>query len=222
MLGSIIGGLIGQGGANANAAAVGEAAARANQIAENQHNENRSDIGPWRNTGVSALSTIGKLLGWGNLEGKPGVGETLQFTGDPSGEMQKSAFNAFKTSPGYEFRLGEGIKALDRSASAKGRLMSGAQMKGVQSFGEGLAADEYGSYFNNLMSLAGLGQQGASTLVGANTGLAGQSASNTLNAGIARGSAYQSGANALASGIGNGINNVIGGTYLFRNKLGLG
>ncbi len=221
MIGSIIGGVLGMAGANANAGAIGEASAKANAMTESAMRENRSDTSPWREGGISALSQIGRLMGWGHLGSTGQTGTGYNYTGDPTGSEKEAGWKDFFTSPGYTFRQGEGIKALDRSASAKGRLMSGAQIKGVQSFGEGLAADEYGSYMNQLMGLAGLGQQGNSTLVGANSGLASSGANNTMAGGIARGSAYQSGYNALASGIGSGINNTIGGAYLFRNKLGL-
>ena len=49
----------------------------------------------------------------------------------------------FQQDPGYAFRQAEGMKALERSASARGNLLSGATMKGIQRFGQDLASQEY-------------------------------------------------------------------------------
>ena len=45
--------------------------------------------------------------------------------------------------PGYQFRLDQGMKAIQQSAAAKGGLLSGAMLKGTQRFGQGLASQEY-------------------------------------------------------------------------------
>lgn len=214
MIGSIIGGLIGQGGANAAAGAVGGATRAATAAAQHQQAVNRSDASPWMSAGTTALSEIGKLLGWGELY-NPGVdGSTYNYQGDPTGEKKKAAFNAFETSPGYQFRRQEGINALDRSAAARGTLRSGSQMKAVQGFGDDLASAEFGDYYNRLAGLAGLGGQMTSSVIGANTGLTGQIGNWNMAGAQSRGSSYMQGANALASGIGSGINNVMAGAYL--------
>lgn len=107
----------------------------------------------------------------------------------------------FKADPGYSFRMDEGMKALERSAAARGGLLSGGAMKGIQRFSQGLASDEYSNAFNRyqiernarlnpLQSLAGAGQTSAGQI-----GQAGQA----MTSGI--GQAGQ----ALASGM-TGIN----------------
>lgn len=126
-------------------------------------------------------------------------------------------YEDFVVDPGYRFRLQEGLKALDRSAAARGGLLSGNQLRGVTQFGQNLASEEYGNAFNRynigfqnrlnpLQSLAGFGQTSTSQLAGA----AGQLGSNLSNlavgAGNARASGYAGMANALASGIGQGVN----------------
>lgn len=50
--------------------------------------------------------------------------------------------------PGFQFRLGEGLKALQRSAAAKGTLLTGGTMKGLMDFGQDLASEEYGNVYN--------------------------------------------------------------------------
>lgn len=72
-------------------------------------------------------------------------------------EEQAKASSRFQTSPGYDFRLTEGINALDKSATARGNLYSGAAMKAVQERGEGLAAQEYGSYYDRFNPMVSTG-----------------------------------------------------------------
>jgi hypothetical protein len=50
--------------------------------------------------------------------------------------------------PGYQFRLGEGQKALERSAAAKGTLLTTGTLKSLDQYSQGLAAQEYGDVYN--------------------------------------------------------------------------
>lgn len=74
----------------------------------------------------------------------------------------------FQQDPGYQFRLTEGLKALDRQAAARGGLISGGALKAAQRFGQQEASQEYANafnrYLNPLQSLAGVGQTGAYSL----------------------------------------------------------
>ena len=134
----------------------------------------------------------------------------------------------FEQDPGYQFRLEEGLKALDRQAAARGGLISGGAMKAAQRYGQGLASQEYQNAFNRyqaeraarlqpLQSLAGVGQTTAQQ-IGAAGQAYGQGASNVLGqmgtnfgnlmtAGAqARASGYVGGANALTGALGQGLN----------------
>lgn len=51
-------------------------------------------------------------------------------------------------SPGFQFRLGEGLKALERSAAAKGTLLTGGTMKGLTDYSQNKASEEYGNVYN--------------------------------------------------------------------------
>jgi hypothetical protein len=72
-----------------------------------------------------------------------------------------AAQNFLQMDPGYAFRLGEGMKALERSAAARGGLLSGATMKGLQRYGQDLASQEYGAAYNRLAGLANVGPRAA-------------------------------------------------------------
>ncbi|MBB6424938.1 hypothetical protein [Sphingopyxis sp. JAI128] len=152
------------------------------QIAEQrrQYDQTRADYAPWRAAGQSALSRL-------------------------ENEMKAGATTAFTKTPGYDFRLSEGVKAAERSAAARGRLGSGATMKAVQRYGEGLASDEYGNWWNRNAGLAGVGQAATDS-----TTQAGMNAANNItgalgSAGNARASAYAN----TGSAINSGINNVL-------------
>ena len=58
----------------------------------------------------------------------------------------------FEADPGYQFRMSEGVKALDRSAAARGLLQSGPQIKGVTRFGQDLASQEYQNAFGRYLT----------------------------------------------------------------------
>jgi hypothetical protein len=108
--------------------------------------------------------------------------------------------------PSYQFRLGEGLKALDRQAAARGGLISGGALKAAQRYGQDFASQEFGNAYNRLASMAGIGQ----TATGAMGGAAGQFGTNAGNlmtgAGAARASGYVGGANALTGGLNQYMN----------------
>lgn len=54
----------------------------------------------------------------------------------------------FFNEEGYQFRLGEGKKAIDNTAAARGGLVSGATLKALSDYNSGLASEEYGNAFN--------------------------------------------------------------------------
>lgn len=154
---------------------------------------------PWRKAGETALNRLSAGLATG-------------------GEFDKAfSETAFKADPGYAFRMSEGMKALDRSAAARGGLLSGATLKGAQRYGQDLASQEYQNAFNRyyaeranklqpLQSLAGVGQSSANTLTGAAGTLGSQIGSNIIGAGNAAAAGTVGSANAIAQGVGQGIN----------------
>ena len=63
--------------------------------------------------------------------------------------------------PGYQFRLGEGLNAIQRGAAARGTLLTGGLQKGLQRYAQDYASGEYGNIFGRNLDLARLGQFGA-------------------------------------------------------------
>ena len=58
----------------------------------------------------------------------------------------------FNADPGYQFRMSEGLKALERSASARGILSSGQTLKDITRFGQDTASQEYQNAFARYMA----------------------------------------------------------------------
>jgi hypothetical protein len=180
------------GAASSNRAAKAQSGA-AGQAADLQREQFERQIelqAPFREVGLRALN---------KLEG--------------ASEYTPFGMDQFQADPGYGFRFNQGQKALERSAAARGGLISGNTGGALQQFGQGLASQEYQNAFNRyqtersarlnpLQSLAGVGQTSVNQL-----GAAGQNYASgmgeALGAGAqARASGYMGGANAIGGGIG--------------------
>lgn len=192
---STVGNLIGadmQANAAENAANTAAGAAdRAVQLQREQYNKQLEMQKPFYDVGVNALPELVAASKYKNF-----------------GPQQ------FQQDPGYAFRLKEGQQALDRSAAARGGMISGAALKAAQRYGQEMGSQEYTNAFNRyqaeraarlqpLQSLTGFGQTTANTL-----GTAGQNmASNVGNAymqqGVNQGNALLAGSQARASAYGD-------------------
>lgn len=161
--------------------------------------QNRTDMAPWREAGQNALTRIRAGL-------------------EPNGELYRDfTMSDFQADPGYGFRLSEGIKSLDRSASARGLRESGGALKAVTRYGQDYASGEYtnalnrfrqqqGDRFNRLSSVAGLGQAATQQIGNQGAQVAANAGNYAIGAGNARASGYMGGANALAGGAGQAMN----------------
>lgn len=232
-----------------------QSAAQALQFQRDQFNTSQNNIAPWLQTGSGALANLSYLLGINPQGNVPGTG-TTQFTG-PNGQNTVTtpgvplsstvnpnigAFGSLAKSPdfvaptaateqndpGYQFRLAQGMKALEGSAAAKGNLITGGTAKAEQQFGQDYASNEYGnvynralqSYnlgltnstneFNKFAALAGVGQQAANTITQAGTTAANNSSTIALDSGNAQASGINNAAAATASGYYNGANALSG------------
>ena len=165
---------------------------RATALQQSQYDQTRADLAPYRAAGTNALAQ-------------------LTAGTAPGGQFTKSfGMSDFEQDPGYGFRMSEGLKALDRSAAARGGLLSGATLKGAQRYGQDLGSQEYQNAFNRyqtnrsnllnpLQSLAGIGQTSTNQGISAgqnyatNVGNLGMNAAGTqANAGLTAAQANQS------------------------------
>jgi hypothetical protein len=163
---------------------------------------------PFRQAGLKGQNRLLELLGLGEDKTAPGYGKyaTAEF-----------GMDKFTADPGYAFRMSEGMKALERSAAARGGLLSGATLKGTQRYGQDLASQEYQNAFNRYQAertgtlnpyqaLAGSAQTSANTLTNAAGNLGTQLGSNIIGAGNAQAAGQIGQANAIVGGLGQGIN----------------
>lgn len=157
-----------------------DAAKSAANMQNRQYQQSRADYEPWRLVGVDSLAKLRDMILNGNQD-------------------------AYQQSPGYDFRLAEGQKAIERSAAAQGLLGSGATLKALDRYGQDYASGEYGNYLNQLGTLAGYGRQA----VADTSQLGAYSAANAgrflTDAGYLRGTGYANAGNALNQGLNNAI-----------------
>jgi hypothetical protein len=131
----------------------------------------------------------------------------------------------FQKDPGYQFRMDEGNKALERSAAARGGLLSGATLKATDRYNQDYASGEFSNAynrfnndrttrFNRLSAIAGTGQTATTNLASIGTNVANTVADTTLQ----RGNAEAAGAIAKGNAINNGISTL--GQFYLQNKYG--
>lgn len=197
--GNIIGGIMGADAADSAAGAQVQSAQEAAALQREMFNRQVQLTEPWRQAGSNALAQITQGLGAGGQFSRP------------------FSMADYEADPGYAFRLSEGMKALDRTAAARGGLLSGATLKGAQRYGQDMASQEYQNAFNRyqvnrsnalnpLMSVAGLGQTSVNALGSAGQNYANQAGEAYMGAGNARASGYIGGSNAMSAGLGGAAN----------------
>jgi len=208
----------------ANAAkSAAQTQAQAAQQAGNQqyamYMQARADQMPYTQAGYGALANEQAL-----------ANQPLNY---PAWDPSQYAFHAPTTGemqldPGYEFRVREGLKALQRSGAAAGMTLSGAQAKGLADWNQQAASQEYQNVFNRSLDVRNTNYNAAydawrqnwnqqltrrQQLFNEQAGIAGtgQTATQQLgslgSATAARAGGYTAGAgNALAAGIMGGAN----------------
>ena len=195
--------LIGSSASKKAASTQADAANRAADLQMQQFERQVELQEPWRQAGITALNKLTPLA--------------TEYT--PFGMQQ------FQQDPGYAFRMQEGMKALERSAAARGGLLSGSMLKGALRYDQELASQEYMNAFNRyqaernarlnpLQSLAGIGQTATNQLGQAGQTMAGNVGQAMGAAAQARASGYVGGANALSQGLGTYLNYQQGQNFL--------
>lgn len=192
-------------GANKQASAAKDAAAstaaatnEATQLQREMFQQQRQDQMPWMEAGKTALNALIPM----------------------ATNYQKFGMDQFQQDPGYAFRLAEGQKALDRSAAARGGLISGGALKAASRYGQEMGSQEYQNAFNRyqternaqlnpLQSLAGVGQTATNQLGAAGQNYASNVGNALINQGANVGNARMAGASAYGSAL-SGIGSAYG------------
>ena len=173
---AVIGAVAQNSAANKAASAQKNAANQAIAATQQNYDRTKSDLQPYITLGGNAVGTLNALN-----------------NGDTS---------AFRADPGYQFAFDQGLQGLDRSAAARGALYSGGHNADLIRYGQGMADQQYGQFYNRLMGLASLGQNASSNLGSVGTGNAASIGANLTNAGNAAANGYMNSANAFSNGLG--------------------
>lgn len=201
---SLVGGISKKNAAKRAARQQEEALLKAQGQMRETYAQQRELQDPYLRAGATGQNELMRLLGLGGDAASAGYGSMAQPFG----------MNQFQADPGYAFRLSEGMKAMDRSAAARGGLISGAALKAGQRYGQEMGSQEYQNAFNRyqterearlnpLYRITGAGQQAAGTL-GGYAGQYGENMSNLLTGvGNVKAAGTIGASNALWGGIGN-------------------
>lgn len=193
--GAVVGSsLIGASAASSAAGTQAGAMDRAAQLQYQQYQDTVARQKPFYDVGVNAL---------------PELVQASKYT--------PFTMDQFKADPGYAFRLSEGQKALERSAAARGGLLSGGTGKALQRFGQEMGSQEYTNAFNRyqaertarlapLQALTGMGQTTAQQVSNAGQTMASNVGEAIGSGAAARASGYVGAANALTGGLNTYLN----------------
>lgn len=166
-------------------------------------------LNPWAKAGGTAAAPLTGLL----------TGNSYDYsTGATTALDQNQRNDLFQTSPGYQFRLDEAMKALTKNQNANGYSNSGGAQKEIAQYSQGIASSEYGNYINQLFQLAGMGEQADMAKANVTTNLAAPMANAKYSQGIAGNqfigqlfNAAAAGAGAYAGGAGGGAGGAAAG-----------
>ena|SRR3990167_802433 len=169
------------------------------------YDQQRADLAPYQTAGTNALTEL----------------QNTRYT--PFGLDQ------FKTEPGYQFRLAEGIRGISQGAAGRGGLGSNA-LRAFTEYGQNLGSQEYGNAFNRyqtewgnkinpLQYLANLGYEATGQGVGATGAYGAGAAGLHQDTGAGVGGLYQQTADNLGN-LGMAGSNAMAEGYLGRQNAG--
>jgi hypothetical protein len=230
--GSIAGSVINANAAGSAADKQVTADTAALDFQKQQWTTQQANMAPWLQAGTTSLGSI--MQGFSN--GTYGPGSIPAFKAPTAAEAAAT--------PGEQFILSQGSKAITNAGSALGNTMSGGTLKALTDYGSNVGSTYYQQAYNNalsgyqaqlagqtqsfnqLASIAGTGQTAATTL--GNQGQAAATNVGTImnNIGGAQAGGTLGTAQAISSGLGGASNSVMNGLtlsqYLKTNGIGAG
>lgn len=162
-----------------------QSAANADAQTMLMYNQNVARLQPFTQAGQASLGNLSSLLG-------------------NNGANQASMY---QESPGYQWQLGQGTQAITNSAAAMGGVNSGNTLKALQSYGQGLANQDFnqwlGNTYNMNMGMANMGQSSAAGTANLGASAANTMGQNTIGAGNAQAAGQVGAANAYGNALGS-------------------
>jgi len=192
--GAAISGIMGSEAAGKSSRATARASKASIAEQRRQFDIIQKQAAPYRKVGEQALYSLADMMG---VESKnPYEAGTDEYTAFENRQKYD-----FQETPGYQFRLGEGEKALERSQA--GRRLGGRAAKEALRYGQEFGAAERGAEFSKLSTLAGFGP--STVGAGMPTGIPG-----TIEAGGRAAAEYgYKGSEAISGAIQGGLGNLM-------------
>ena len=135
---SLVGGILQSNALQQGARTQSDATQRAIDLQQQINQQQTALNAPFYSAGVAGQNRLLDLLGISGNKGAEGYGKYAQ----------DFSMGDFQADPGYGFRLSEGQKALERSAAARGGLISGGAMKAATRYGQDMGSQEYQNAYN--------------------------------------------------------------------------
>lgn len=167
-----------------------DAAASSNALIKSMYDQTRTDLSPYRDLGSNSSNQLMSML--------PQL--TQQFN---------PTMDQLSQTPGYQFTLDQGLKAVNNSNSGQFGAGSGPLGKGIAQFATGLASQTYNQQFQNywtgnqnaynmLLGPTQLGANAGAVQAGQNFNTGNAMGGNIIGAGNAAGAASLAQGNAVA------------------------
>lgn len=181
---SAIGGIAQASAASRAASAQEKAAQRQIEAANETRDIIRADLAPFREGGTQAFNALNYEMGLGDR---------------PDG------YTGYSMSPYGNYLMDTGRDSIEAGAAYRGSLNSGATMKALEQFRQGIAGADRNSYMDRLGGMAASGQNAAAQTAAAETNNLNALATAYGNIGNAQAAGAIGQGNALAGAINNGI-----------------
>lgn len=180
----------------------------------------QSELAPYTAAGTGGLNALQYGLGTGGTANGSGVGSGSLLT--PYQSFTAPTTLNETNDPGYQARLQLGTDALQKSAAARGSVLTGGTAKALDTYAQDYASNEYGNVYNRalqtygtnannyytgqnngysrLSALAGSGQNAASNAASLGTSAANSQAGTITGTAATQGQDLTNAAAATASG----------------------
>ncbi len=116
-----------------------------------QYATSQAQQAPWLQAGQSGLSALQYGLGTGGAANGSGVGQG-SLTASYPGSFTAPTGLTEQNDPGFQARLKLGTDAIQRSAAARGGVVTGGTAKALDTYGQDYASNEYGNVYNRALS----------------------------------------------------------------------
>lgn len=207
---ALIGGAMSSRSSKKAAQQQAESADKASEIQKEMYEQTRKDLEPYRVAGGNALEQMmGKMA--------------------PDGFFnQVYGGQKIYDDPSYQFRLNQGLKAVEQGSASQGNLLSGATLKALNNYAQESASQEYHNaynrfnadqtnQYNRLSNLIGMGQNAAAQMGNNGMQTAQAVAQNTMAGADAMASGRIAQNNAWANTLGQ-LGTIAGGYFENRNR----